>query len=119
MYINTNTATIEFGGLQKTDKTGGSFIIEADKGAIIGNLHGHPDKVQNRADGAYPTLYGESKDDQSASGQINGPVYSVEAGNVYRSSSNGFTQYKGGRDAQSILRNAIEQKIPSNSPYFK
>ena len=69
--------------------------------------------------GVYHTLRGESKDDQSAAGQINGPVYSVEAGNVYVSSSNGFSQYKGAIDAQSILRHALEQKIPSNSPYFK
>ncbi len=118
MYINTETATIEFGGLQKTGKTGGGFFIESDKGAIIGNLHGHPDSKQRRADGYITSQVGESKEDQDASREINGPVYSVESGNVYRSSSTGFTKYTGGRNASSILRDAIEQKIPSNSPYF-
>lgn len=121
ILIDNKTATVEYGDAEFVGERGGT-IASAPKGKVrIGNIHGHPDKRENRADGQFHTLPGESVDDRNAA-RVIGVVYNIEKGKVYYYTSSSTTDfpnnYTGGTDAASILKHTLEVHIPKISPYF-
>ena len=126
IYLNTNSATIEFGAVSVAAPNGdNTFTVSVDKKAsdgyvLMGNIHGHPDGKVNRYDMQDAGGPGYSPFDRSLAGDRNIPVYSIERNGAGRGPTNIYvnppggqthTKYEGGKDARSIKQDAVWQKI--------
>jgi RHS repeat-associated protein len=129
IYLNTTTATIEFGpkvviAPKDSDPNSNEYILTlpyaSENYVLIGNIHGHPDSKVNRYDTQDPGGPGYSPADRGFARDRNIAVYSIEkdgtgrgATNVYVNPPGGQThsKYEGGKDARSIKQDAIWQRI--------
>ncbi len=117
IIFNISTCTIEFGRLTIGKKGENKVYIYKQEGAnpVIGNLHGHPDKKSNRADGQFHTTSGESEEDKIAASALQGAVYNVEGGKVYFYTPNQNTAtpnpYKKTTDPKTLLEHAFKIRI--------
>jgi RHS repeat-associated protein len=130
IYLNTNTATVEFGKVNTAtmEADGVQGTVSIDKSSksgyvLIGNIHGHPDKKIDRFDLVDGGMAGNSEPDRNLAGSRGISVYSTErAGrtdanaSIYVNYPSGryYSQYNGGRDARSIKQDAVWQKIKGN-----
>jgi RHS repeat-associated protein len=116
IWLDTQEATIGFVNLGFMNRNSGSIKISMGEGRYVAlaNIHGHPDQLENRADGVFHTSSGESAMDRNAANSMNGVVYNIDRGNVYYytpySNSDRPTQYTGPRDVRSIIRYTIDNK---------
>jgi RHS repeat-associated protein len=115
IVLDIEKAVISFSPVGKINRESGRIAIRVGSSIMLANIHGHPDQLENRAEGAFHTLGGESESDKNAARNINGPVYSIEKNNIYYYTPRTYTsspdRYTGGRDARSIISHAINIKV--------
>lgn len=121
IVINTKTYKIEYYVIRRGQAESAN-IYRKEKDylndtyhPLIGNIHGHPDKIKKRVDEPYPTLSGTSADDRNAAKRLEITVFNIEGNKIYYYTPYGLSlspnSYKGTRDARSIIQYAVDIKV--------